>query len=53
MDFLALGYSCPRKVLINSNTKVYSSEYVDQLTNANTKEEFLKIKALLDQEVKD
>jgi molybdopterin-guanine dinucleotide biosynthesis protein A len=35
MHFLALGYSCPRKVLINSNTEVLEPADDSWLLNAN------------------
>lgn len=37
--FLGLGYSCPRKVLINSDKKEIQLENPDVLFNANTPEE--------------
>jgi len=39
LRFLALGYSCPRKVLINSNVKEILPSDDEKLFNANTKEE--------------
>ncbi len=40
LDFLSKGYSCPRKVLINSNVEVLTERNVQALTNVNTPEEF-------------
>lgn len=40
LEFLALGYSCPRKVLINSEVKVVKLSNSEVLKNVNTKEEF-------------
>ena len=40
LDFLSNGYSCPRKVLINSNVEVLTERNVQALTNVNTPEEF-------------
>lgn len=48
LEFLALGYSCPRKVLINSEVKMIQAENPDILKNVNTPEEkeaFLSEKA--------
>jgi molybdenum cofactor guanylyltransferase len=39
LSFLAQGISCPRKVLINSNTHLIDAPNTDALTNVNTKEE--------------
>jgi molybdopterin-guanine dinucleotide biosynthesis protein A len=40
LEFLAMGYSCPRKVLINSDIKVVKLTNPAVLKNVNTKEEF-------------
>lgn len=47
LEFLHLGYACPRKVLINSNTKVVIPDNPDILMNVNTPEEKEKLKRLL------
>ncbi|SOE21541.1 Molybdopterin-guanine dinucleotide biosynthesis protein A [Spirosomataceae bacterium TFI 002] len=39
LEFLALGYSCPRKVLINSDVKIVHLENPEILKNVNTKAE--------------
>lgn len=39
LSFLSLGYSCPRKVLINSNSEILALSNSDFLINANTLEE--------------
>ena len=39
LHFLSLGFSCPRKVLINSDVKVIKTQDVDFMKNANTPEE--------------
>ena len=39
LDFLSKGYSCPRKVLINSDVEVLTERSVKALTNVNTPEE--------------
>ena len=49
LSFMEQGYSCPRKVLINSNTKLLQAPNVDALTNVNTPEDFVKIRELLQQ----
>ncbi|MCC6279689.1 MAG: NTP transferase domain-containing protein [Saprospiraceae bacterium] len=43
LSFLAQGYSCPRKVLINSDTLVLQAPRPEALTNVNTPEEAEKI----------
>jgi len=40
LDFLSKGYSCPRKVLINSDVEIIVERNVQALTNVNTPEEF-------------
>ncbi|MFD2871800.1 NTP transferase domain-containing protein [Mucilaginibacter ximonensis] len=44
LSFLAQGYSCPRKVLINSDTHLLQPLDEEVLTNVNTVEDFEKIK---------
>jgi molybdenum cofactor guanylyltransferase len=39
LEFLAFGYSCPRKVLINSDVKMVKLENPEILKNVNTPEE--------------
>lgn len=39
LNFLTLGYSCPRKVLINSDTEVIQLTNPEVLANVNTPEE--------------
>lgn len=41
--FLSLGYSCPRKVLINSEVEIVKLDDESALQNANTPEEFEKL----------
>lgn len=45
--FLSLGYSCPRKVLINSDIELVKLENEQVLRNANTPEEFDQISKAL------
>lgn len=51
LAFLAQGYSCPRKVLINSESTLIAAPNPDALTNVNTPEELEKIKSLLQQKI--
>lgn len=48
LRFLGLGYSCPRKVLINTNTKVVDALQANVLRNTNTKEELREILKLME-----
>jgi molybdopterin-guanine dinucleotide biosynthesis protein A len=47
LSFLSQGYSCPRKVLINSDTVVLTAPYPEELTNVNTPEELEQVKSIL------
>ncbi|MCP9236562.1 NTP transferase domain-containing protein [Lewinella sp. JB7] len=49
LQFLALGYSCPRKLLINSDTTIVNLDDLRPLTNANTPEERQRVRELLDE----
>jgi molybdopterin-guanine dinucleotide biosynthesis protein A len=51
LQFLAQGYTCPRKVLINSDTTLLESSDTEALTNVNTPEELERIKRVLHQKV--
>ncbi|MBD1387437.1 NTP transferase domain-containing protein [Mucilaginibacter rigui] len=51
LQYLAQGYSCPRKVLINSDVAVLQSPNPDALANVNTPEELEKIKRILHQKI--
>ncbi|MDB4926146.1 NTP transferase domain-containing protein [Mucilaginibacter sp.] len=51
LAFLAQGYSCPRKVLINSDIALLKAENTDALTNVNTPEDFEKIKRQIHQKI--
>lgn len=44
MEFLALGYDCPRKVLINSDTKIVVSAHPEKLANVNTPEDLASLR---------
>lgn len=43
LDFLSKGYSCPRKVLINSDVEILTERNAQALTNVNTPEELEKV----------
>ena len=47
LQFLSLGYSCPRKLLINTDVKVVDLADGTPLTNANTPEEREQVRELL------
>ncbi|MFI5139090.1 MAG: NTP transferase domain-containing protein [Sphingobacteriales bacterium] len=49
LSFLSQGYSCPRKVLINSDITLLNALNPDDLTNVNTPEDLEKVKLLLHQ----
>ena len=51
LAFLAQGYSCPRKVLINSNITLVQAPDPVELTNVNTPDELEKVKHVLQQKV--
>lgn len=44
LSFLAQGYSCPRKVLLNSDAQILKAESPAKLTNVNTPEEAAQIR---------
>ncbi|MEO8885995.1 MAG: NTP transferase domain-containing protein [Mucilaginibacter sp.] len=47
LAWLAQGYSCPRKVLINSDIGLLQAPNPDALTNVNTPEDLEKVKQVL------
>jgi molybdopterin-guanine dinucleotide biosynthesis protein A len=49
LSFMEQGYTCPRKVLINTNPKILTVPDADVLTNVNTPEDFEKVKKILEQ----
>jgi molybdopterin-guanine dinucleotide biosynthesis protein A len=49
LSFLAQGYSCPRKVLINTDINLLNAPDPDALTNVNTPEELEQIKRVIHQ----
>jgi len=51
LSFLAQGYSCPRKVLINTEPKLLKAPNADALTNVNTPDELERIKRVLHQKI--
>lgn len=48
LSFLAQGYNCPRKVLINTRVALLSAPDPDSLRNANTPDEAMAIARLLE-----
>ncbi|WP_217452284.1 NTP transferase domain-containing protein [Mucilaginibacter humi] len=51
LAYLAQGYSCPRKVLINNDTTLLKPLNADELTNVNTPDDFDKIKRQIHQKI--
>lgn len=51
LSFLAQGYSCPRKVLINSDITLLNAPDPTELTNVNTPADFETVKNILHQKV--
>lgn len=49
LSFLAQGYSCPRKVLINSDVTLLNASVPSDLTNVNTPEDFEQMRSKLQQ----
>lgn len=49
LNFLAQGYSCPRKVLINSEVALIDASKPEALMNVNNPEEYQKVLGLLQQ----
>ncbi len=47
LQFLAQGFSCPRKVLINSDTHLLQAPDPDWLLNVNTQEEYKRVMAAI------
>lgn len=47
LSFLSQGYSCPRKVLINSDIALLQPPLPEELTNVNTPEDYEKVKNVL------
>lgn len=47
LQFLAQGYSCPRKMLINSDIELIETKQSDKLKNVNSPEEYREVTALL------
>lgn len=48
LHFLAQGYSCPRKVLINSDMELLHAKHPKMLMNVNTPEELERVKKEID-----
>ncbi len=47
LSFKEKGYSCPRKVLINSDTHIIEPNHPQALINANTPEDAQKVKEII------
>ena len=47
LQFLAQGYSCPRKVLINSNVHLVDAPNAKALTNVNSPEDYKEVMRVL------
>jgi len=50
LRFLAQGYSCPRKVLINTDVQIIHAENPNALRNVNDPEEMKEVMTLLGEE---
>jgi molybdopterin-guanine dinucleotide biosynthesis protein A len=48
MEFLAMGYACPRKVLINTDVKIIDTPDADSFYNTNTPKDLAYIKQVID-----
>ncbi|MDB5142349.1 MAG: mobA [Mucilaginibacter sp.] len=51
LAFLAQGYSCPRKVLINSDVNLLQAPNPEVLTNVNTPDDLEKVKRTIHQKI--
>lgn len=51
LSFLAQGYSCPRKVLINNDVNLVQALNPEALTNVNTPEDLEKVKRTIHQKI--
>ena len=51
LSFLAQGYSCPRKVLINNDVNLLQVPNPDALTNVNTPEDLERVKRTIHQKI--
>jgi molybdenum cofactor guanylyltransferase len=51
LSFLSQGYSCPRKVLINSDVNLIQAPNTDALTNVNTPDDLEKVKRTIHQKI--
>jgi molybdopterin-guanine dinucleotide biosynthesis protein A len=51
LSFLAQGYSCPRKVLINSEATILKAPNINALTNVNTPQDMEQVKLALDKKM--
>ncbi|GAA3985041.1 NTP transferase domain-containing protein [Mucilaginibacter dorajii] len=51
LSFLAQGYSCPRKVLINTDITLLNAPQPEALTNVNTPEELETVRKIIQQKL--
>ena len=49
LQFLSMGYSCPRKALINSDVKLLTIPDAAELRNVNDPEAYKEVKAILEE----
>ena len=47
LHFLGMGYSCPRKVLLNTDVEILQPGHPEELSNVNSPEELERVKRLL------
>ena len=52
LSFLAQGYNCPRKALINSNTNLLTAPDPDALINVNTPGDVERVKQLIEEKLR-
>lgn len=53
LHFLGLGYSCPRKVLMNTPVEILDPQWPAELSNVNSPEDLERVKHLLKQGAQD
>ena len=51
LEYLSMGYSCPRKVLINSDVELVNLEDQSVLFNANTLDEQKEVVEILSKKI--
>jgi molybdenum cofactor guanylyltransferase len=53
LHFLGLGYSCPRKVLMNTPVEILEPQWPAELSNVNSPEDLERVKLLLKKGARD